>query len=82
MRAVDGIHVEWVEDEAVVLDPSSGHLHYLNPPAAVFLALVLEHGYDEALSEYHRTYSQEPNFDEELARMIEQMKEGGLLVDD
>ena len=82
MRAVNGIHVEWVEDEAVVLDPSTGQLHYLNPPAAVFLGLVLEYGYEQGLSEFRQTYSHEPNFDEELAEMIEQMRDGGLLVDD
>jgi hypothetical protein len=82
MRAVDGVHVEWVDDEAVVLDPSTGQLHYLNPPAALFLALVLEHGYQRALTELSSTYENEQDFDEQLNEMIEQMKEGGLLVDD
>lgn len=82
MRVVEGMHVEWVDDEAVALDPSTGQLHYLNPPAALFLALVLEHGYQRALEKVRSTYGEEPDFDEELAQMIEQMKEGGLLVDD
>jgi len=82
MRVVEGMHVEWVDDEAVALDPSTGQLHYLNPPAAVFLALMLEHGYQRALTEFRSTYEDEADFDEELTQMIEQMKEGGLLVDD
>lgn len=82
MRVVEGMHVEWVDDEAVALDPSTGQLHYLNPPAALFLALVLEHGYQGALTEFRNTYENEPDFDEETTQMIEHMKEGGLLVDD
>lgn len=76
------MHVEWVDAEAVALDPSTGRLHYLNPPAALFLALVLEHGYHQALTELRSTYADEPDFDEELTQMIELMKDGGLLVDD
>ncbi|MBA2312124.1 MAG: hypothetical protein H0V97_04895 [Actinobacteria bacterium] len=82
MRVMEGVHVEWVDDEAVALDASTGQLHYLNPPAALFLAIVLEHGYQRALAEVRSTYEDEPDFDEELTQMIEQMKEGGLLVDD
>ncbi len=81
MRAAAGMHVEWVDVEAVALDPSTGHLHYLNPPAALFLALVLEHGYPRALTEFRSAYAGEADFDEGLTQMIEQMKDGGLLVD-
>ena len=42
MRPADGKHVEWIDDEAVVLDPSTEELHYLNGPAALVYALILE----------------------------------------
>ena len=76
------MHVEWVDDEAVALDPATGQLHYLNPPAALFLALVLEHGYQRAIAEFRSAYANEPDFDEEFNQMTDQMTEGGLLVDD
>jgi hypothetical protein len=82
MRAADGMHVEWVDDEAVVLDAETGKLHYLNPPVALFYALVLEHGFETALDTLKQNYAGQPMRDEELSQMIEQMSEGGLLIDD
>ena len=73
--------MEWVDDEAVVLDPDSQELHYLNPTAALFFALVQEHGYEEARRSFESRF-QIPNVGEELDTLIAQMRDGGLLVDD
>lgn len=74
------MHVEWVDNEAVVLDPESGQLHYLNPPAALFYALVLEHGYEAGLEELKRTVPESSDGDE-LSVLLDQMLERGLLLD-
>ena len=79
MRVVEGKHVEWVEQEAVVLDPESGLLHYLNPTAALVYALILEHGFDDAMQELERTYADNPGMKEELPALLEEMVEQGLL---
>ena len=78
IRPTAGLHVEWVEDEAVVLDPASGELHYLNNPAAVAYALILEHGYDRAMTEVAgRTDAVELR--KAFPELIDQMIEKGLL---
>ena len=82
MRAADGMYVEWVDDEAVVLDAATGKLHYLNPPAALFYALVLEHGFEPAVERVRQMYDGDRSTDEELSQMIEQMSENGLLTDE
>ena len=78
IRATDGLHVEWVQDEAVVLDPTSGELHYLNPPAAVVYALILEHGYDRAMAEV-ATMVDTAELQRALPGLIDQMIEKGIL---
>lgn len=50
MRRASELHVEWVGDEAVVLEQGTGQLHYLNPPAALLLALIEEEGYESAVA--------------------------------
>ena len=50
MRRASELHVEWVGDEAVVLEQATGQLHYLNPPAALLLALIEEEGYEKAVA--------------------------------
>ena len=81
MRAAEGMHVEWVDQEAVVLDPQTSRLHYLNPPAALAYALILEHGYDGALEQLEGRARDGEN-PEELRRLIDDMVEKGLLVDE
>ena len=81
MRAVEGMHVEWVDDEAVVLDPESGQLHYLNPPAALVFALVQEYGYEQAIKELEEKHGADPVFVESLPKLIEDMVKKGLLED-
>lgn len=82
MRVADGKHVEWVDEEAVVLDSETGHLHYLNGPAAKVYALIGELGYDEGLEELARQHGNEPNFKEELQDILDDMIEKGLLIPD
>ena len=81
MKLAEGKHVEWVGDEAVVLDKASGDLHYLNPPAALVYALIQEHGYDAGLAELRRLHGGSPTLDEDLPGLLEDMVARGLLVE-
>ena len=81
MRPAPGIHVEWVDDEAVALDTGTDRLHYLNPPAALVYALILEHGYEEALRRLRPTTQGDDSGDRELAELLDRMVDLGLLVD-
>ena len=71
MRPADGKHVEWIDDEAVVLDPSTEELHYLNAPAALLYALILEHGFDRGLEELRGIYGAESEVEEGIAECLE-----------
>ena len=82
MRVADGKHVEWVDEEAVVLDSDTGDLHYLNGPAAKVFAFIGEYGYDQALKELEKQHGDTPNFKEELQDVLKDMVEKGLLVDE
>lgn len=82
MKVADGKHVEWVDEEAVVLDSDTGDLHYLNGPAAKVYALIAEYGYDKGLDELTKQHGGEPNFKEQLDDVLKDMVEKGLLVED
>ena len=79
MRASPEIHVEWVEDEAVVLDPSTNQIHYLNGIAALVYGLIQEHGFDEAMSKVREQMP--PESESELDQLIEDMVKLNLLVE-
>jgi hypothetical protein len=76
------MHVEWVDNEAVVLDPDNGQLHYLNPPAALVFAFIQEHGYEAGMDELEKRHGAEPGFREQLPELLEDMVKKGLLIDD
>ena len=75
------MHVEWVDDEAVVLDEEDRQLHYLNSSAAYFFALVLEHGYDRALQTLRDGHAGNAELEGDLEALIEVMTDQGLLID-
>ena len=81
MRPADGKHVEWIDDEAVVLDPSTEELHYLNGPAALVYALILEHGFDLGMEEVRSIYGTESEIEKGIADCLEGLADKGLLVD-
>jgi hypothetical protein len=81
LKLAPGMHVEWIEGEAVILDPESGDLHYLNGTAALVYALIEEHGYDDAMTELSSRYADSPAFDAELKDLLDDMKEKGILVE-
>ena len=81
MKTADDRAVEWVDDEAVVLNPETGDLHYLNAQAAIVYALILEHGYEGGLTEARRMFRAERGFEGQLAELLADMVERGLLVD-
>ena len=73
--------MEWVDEEAVVLNPETSRLHYLNPPAALLYALILEHGYQQALLEV-RQLPKETDIEQEVPGLVQDMVDAGLLIDD
>ena len=80
MEVASTIEIEWVEDEAVALDTASGEFHYLNTSAALALALIQEHGFDQALLELKARRDGEEGSEDELTTLIDEMVEKGLLV--
>jgi hypothetical protein len=82
VKAAADIHVEWVEGEAVILDPRSGELHYLNESAALLFALIQEIGFSAAIAELTERFSDLPNFPAELDAVVADMVAKGLLVDE
>lgn len=82
MRPAPGLHIEWVEEEAVVLDPETGHLHYLNPSAAYVYALICEYGFEDASSKIESRFEEGTPMRRELPALLEDMRSKGLLVPD
>jgi hypothetical protein len=82
LRPAAGMYVEWVDDEAVVLDSESGQVHYLNSSAAFVYASILEHGFDEAMMRLASSQGTSPPNTEELSMLLDEMKEKGLILDD
>jgi hypothetical protein len=72
------LHIEWVEDEAVVMD-EQGNIHYLNQAAAVMFAHVLEFGYAQGRARLQKEYADRPDFEAELDTAVEDMLRRGLL---
>jgi hypothetical protein len=81
MQAAPGLHVEWVDDEAVVLNPASSELHYLNQSAAIVFALILEYGFDEAMTRVESSFQSSAGVEKELEALIAELVEKGLLTD-
>ncbi len=81
MKPAPDMHVEWVDDEAVVLNPETGQIHYLNAPAALMYALILEHGYEGALAELQGTFGPE-RVGGDIPALTEDMVTRGLLIDE
>lgn len=82
MRAADGLHVEWVDEEAVVLDETNTQLHYLNSSAATLYALIQELGFEGAMKEMRTSFGDGPFDAGEIDALVEEMMAKGLLVDD
>lgn len=76
------MHIEWVDQEAVILDPRTERLHYLNPSAALLFGLIQEVGYEAAIEEMRNRFGTEEGFDEEIQGVVGVMVEEGLLEDD
>ena len=73
------MHVEWVDDEAVVLEQETGRVHYLNPPAALVYALVIEHGFDAAITKLKE--GENGARGDEVDALLDEMVARGLLTD-
>ncbi len=75
------MHVEWVDNEAVILDPQTSELHYLNTPAALVFALIQEHGWEGGLKALRESQGVSGE-DDEVKELLDEMVEKGLVVDD
>lgn len=71
--------MEWIDDEAVVLDVASGELHYLNPPAALAYGLFLEYGVESGLKNLFRTRDVRWRQRKEVRKLLDDMLVRGLL---
>ena len=80
MDVVEGLHVEWVEEEAVVLDTVRGVMHYLNPPAAYVYALIQEYGYHEAMTRLENGFDESAGIRRNLRSLLDEMVSKGLLT--
>lgn len=76
-----GVLVEWIDDEAVAFNPEAAELHYLNAPAALTYALILEVGYEEAMAELRARFELDDISEEELRLLTEDFVAKGLLID-
>lgn len=81
MRARDDVHIEWVDNEAVILDPKTSELHYLNTPAALVFALIQEHGFESGLRVLEGSQGVSTE-DQDVKELLNEMVEKGLMVDD
>lgn len=64
----------------MALNTATGELHHFNGPAAVFYALILEHGVEQAVKKVEHQFGSEAAA--ELPDLLGAMVEKGLLVDD
>ena len=81
MHLSPDVHVEWVEGEAVALNAGSGEFHYLNPSAALALALITEHGVEGAAAELKAKHSDDPQMTaSEFSDFVDDLLEKGLLL--
>ena len=82
MRVPDGIHVQWVEHEAVVLNERTGEVHYLNPQSALIYALLLEYGMPLAAEQAVERLNGPPEeISPEVDRLLSELVERGLLTE-
>ncbi len=80
MQAPPDVHVEWVDEEAVVLNTATNEIHYLSPSAAYAYAMILEYGYTDALQ---RIAAEQPGADivSDVELLVSDLVARGLLVD-
>ena len=81
MNLAPHLHVEWVGDEAVVLNEETKELHHLNSTAAIVYALIGEKGYAGALDDLGKRFPGEA-IEKDVEALIADMVERGLLVDE
>ena len=81
MRATPGIHVEWIDGEALALDQETGALHYLNPSAALAYALILEHGYAGGVARLRQDHGDIPELEDQLEKLVGDLLATGLLTE-
>lgn len=78
MKRASDLYIEWVGEEAVVLEQSTGQLHYLNPPAALLLALIEEEGFEKAVASLTGRFG---DISSDIEAITADMVAKGILVD-
>lgn len=82
MKISGDAYVEWIDDEAVVLDKATGEIHYLNPSAALVFALLSEVGYRGVKKQLmHQGLLRYWNKRKELKALMATLREKGLVVE-
>ncbi len=79
-RIANDLFVQWVDDEAVVLNSGSGTLHYLNRSAALVYALIEEFGYERGIVELKSRVEDVDQLENDLPDLLAQMIEDGILL--
>lgn len=82
MRLAPDTHIEWVDDEAVVLDQESGQLHYLNRSAALVLAMILEHGHEEGIKKVIEMHGAQEQVHEDVDAVLNELVDKKVLIPD
>jgi hypothetical protein len=81
MLTPPGIHVQWVEEEAVVLNEDTSELHYLNPQSALIYALLLEYGMPDAVPHACEHIDAPPEETKrEVENLVDTLLDKGLLL--
>lgn len=74
--------MEWVEDEAVILNPGTNELHYLSPTAALAYALIEEYGFEKAMEELKARFAPTASIESDMDELVATLVAAGVLVDD
>lgn len=82
MKLAPGVHIEWVDQEAVILDQDKSLLHHLNPTAALVVAYIDEYGYTDGRRMIEERFAIENQGSEELEELLLKLIAQGLLVND
>lgn len=80
VHAAEGLHVEWVEGEAVVFNPETAEIHYLNGSAALAYACIAEHGFERGVEEFRELFKDQEDLEGQIDPLVDNMLAKGLLV--
>jgi hypothetical protein len=74
--------VRWVDEEAVIVNLETGRIHHLSPTSAWIYSVIEEYGFDEGMAEIRNSRGNNPTSMSEVATLIQDMIDQGLLMED